>query len=334
MVLDWIETGVALPFQKVPVPKIFNNKKIPELESTFLSLEVKRMVDCGAVVPLREPPLISSPIHAVPKKNGKFRLVIDMRYLNSHLIVPKFKMEGLETLSKMLEPEDSMFTVDLQDGYYHINMHESAIPWLGFQWEGRFYAYKVLPFGLSISPLVFSKIMRSIVSHLRQLGHRLLVYLDDFIGLTKNNSTILRKKFLKLLRDLGLHISQEKSSLNLEQEKEFLGLLVKTKGRPMFHVPNRKKSDVTKEISRLLARRNEPLPARRVARVAGLCISLSRAVGPTRLLMRNLFKNLNKKVHWEAKVFLSNEAVQDLIWWKDTMENWDEKIVIPSSIII
>ena len=75
------------------------------------------------------------------KKNGKFWLVIDMRYLNSHLVVPKFKMEGLDTLAKMVEPEDHMFTVDLQDGYYHINMHESAIPYMGFHWEGQYYAY-------------------------------------------------------------------------------------------------------------------------------------------------------------------------------------------------
>ena len=330
VVLAWIEEGVALPFQRVPIPKIFNNKNIPYLESQFITQEVKRMLDCGAILQLNEPPLICSPIHAVPKKNGKFRLVIDMRYLNSHLVVPKFKMEGLDTLSKMVEADDYMFTVDLQDGYYHINMHKSAIRYLGFQWQGNYYTYKVLPFGLAISPLVFSKIMHSIVSHLRQLGHRILVYLDDFIGLTRNKSMVLKKVFLKLLRNLGLHISLEKSSLNLEQEKEFLGLLVRTINRLMFHVPHKKKVEVAKEISRMLKRRMEPLPARRVARVAGLCISLSKAVGPTRLLMRNLFKDLNQKSNWEAKVLLSEEAINDLIWWKEVMESWDGKFVIPS----
>ena len=72
-------------------------------------------------------PKILSPIHAVPKKNGKFRLVIDMRYLNSHLMVPKFKMEGLETLASMVEKGDHMFMVDLQDDY-HMNMAQNALP--------------------------------------------------------------------------------------------------------------------------------------------------------------------------------------------------------------
>ena len=69
----------------MPKPRIYNNKKIPYLESQFLSQEIKRMLDCEAIVQLNKPPLICLLIHAVSKKNGKFQLVIDMCYLNSHL---------------------------------------------------------------------------------------------------------------------------------------------------------------------------------------------------------------------------------------------------------
>jgi hypothetical protein len=68
VVLNWIEEGVALPFQRVPIPRIYDNKNIPDLESQFITEEIKRLVDCGAVVQLNQPPLICSPIHAVPKK--------------------------------------------------------------------------------------------------------------------------------------------------------------------------------------------------------------------------------------------------------------------------
>jgi tetrahydromethanopterin S-methyltransferase subunit F len=159
-------------------------------------MEVQRLVDCEAAYHFLNLPLISSPIHVVLKKNGKFQLIIDMQYLNSHLVVLKFKMEDLETLSKMLEPEDQMFTVDLQD--------ES-------------------------------------------------------------------------------------------KEKDFLGLVVWTMGRVMFLVPKAKKIKVTKEIMRLIVRSNGLLSARKVARIAGLCISLSQAVGLMRLLMKNLFWDLKTK---------------------------------------
>jgi hypothetical protein len=155
-------------------------------ERTFLTTEVQRLVDCRTTYRSPNLPLISSPIHTILKKNGKFQLIINMRYLNSHLVVPKFKMEGLETLSKMLKPEDQMFTVDLQDGYYYISMHKTALSYMMFEWEGQYYVYCMISFGLAISPLVFSKMMKSVISHLRQLGHRILAYLDNFIELAKN----------------------------------------------------------------------------------------------------------------------------------------------------
>ncbi len=331
VVLNWIRYGVELPFQKIPQEREFPNREnFSQQEEAFISEEIRRMEECGALLRTNIKPIVLSPIHAVPKKNGKFRLVIDMRYLNSHLIVPKFKMEGLETLASMVEEGDHMFTVDLQDGYYHVNMAQNALPYMGLQWKGIYYVFRVLPFGLAISPLVFSKIMRSIIVHLRHYGHRILAYLDDFIGLEKTESGFLRRKFLRLLRKLGLNISVEKSSLGLEKIKEFLGLNISTEGKPMFFVPMRKKTEVAKEISRLIAKSKEPISARRVARVAGLCISLSRAIGPTRLLMRHLFTDLKKKKSWNGTVILSQAAIQDLVWWKDIMMNWDGKIVVPN----
>ena len=132
-----------------------------------------------------------------------------------------------------------------------------------------------------------------------------------------------------LLKRLGFHISLEKSSLNLETKKEFLGLLLDSSNWPTFLVPPKKKHSVTNEINRLLSRAHQLLPARRVAQVAGLCISLSRALGPTRLLLRNLFRDLKKKSHWNGLILLSPEAIQDLLHWSHLMKNWDGKIMLP-----
>ena len=67
------------------------------------------------------------------------------------------------------------------------------------------------------------------------------------------------------------------------QEKEYLELLIYTMGKPMFHVLNKKKAEIVKEISRMLKCSSEPLPARRITRVTGLCIFLLKAVGSTHL---------------------------------------------------
>ena len=78
------------------------------------------------------------------------------------------------------------------------------------------------------------------------------VYLNDFIGLQKYKSMLLINIFLKLMWKLGLYISQEKSSLELEQEKEYLDLLIRTVNQPIFHISNKQKVEVAKEISRML----------------------------------------------------------------------------------
>ena len=92
--------------------------------------------------------------------------------------------------------------------------------------------------------------MKAVITHLRHLRHCILAYLDDFIGLAKQGNQTLRKVFLKLLKKLGLHISVEKSSLELEKKKEFLDLLVSTEGKAMFFVLLKKKIKTAKEITK------------------------------------------------------------------------------------
>jgi hypothetical protein len=60
--------------------------------------------------------------------------------------------------------------------------------------------------------------------------------------------------------------------LELLKEKDFLKLVVWTIGRTMFLILKIKKIKITKEIMRLITRSNRPLSARKVARIAGLCI--------------------------------------------------------------
>ena len=88
-----------------------------------------------------------------------------------------------------------------------------------------------------------------------------------------------------------------------------MGLLLDSQNRPMFLVPPKKKQMVTTEINRLLAQ--------------------SHLTGPTRLLLRNLFRDLKKKSHWNSFITLSKEAIQDLQQWSFLMVNWDGKIMLP-----
>ena len=75
---------------------------------------------------------------------------------------------------------DWLFSIDLESGYYHISIKEEHCKFLGFQWGGKFFEFRVLPFGLSSAPFAFTKVMKQLANFWRTDGIRLMVYLDDW----------------------------------------------------------------------------------------------------------------------------------------------------------
>ena len=61
-------------------------------------------------------------------------------------------------------------SIDLKDVYYHVPILESHRPFLRFAFQKRIFQYKVLPFGISPAPRVFTKILAPIVGMLHEKG--------------------------------------------------------------------------------------------------------------------------------------------------------------------
>ncbi len=68
--------------------------------------------------------------------------------------------------------------------YFHIQVAPHHIWFLRFAFEGVAYQYKVLPFGLSLAPHTFTQCLDAALSPLRQMGIRILNYLDDWLILS------------------------------------------------------------------------------------------------------------------------------------------------------
>ena len=83
--------------------------------------------------------------------------------------------------------------------------------------------FKCLPFGLSLAPRVFTKLMKPVVGLLRQNGCRLIIYLDDMLLLHQDKDQLQQLSQLpcQLFENLGLMINQKKSILTPTQELEF-----------------------------------------------------------------------------------------------------------------
>jgi hypothetical protein len=96
---------------------------------------------------------------------NKFRLMVNMKYVNRHLGQKAFKFEELKDLADLFERGDHAVSYDLLSGCYHMGLHSRSRIFVGFKWEGKYYVYNCLPFGLLTAPWVFSKVMRELVTY-------------------------------------------------------------------------------------------------------------------------------------------------------------------------
>ncbi len=100
-----------------------------------------------------------SPYFIVPKKGGGLRPILDLRVLNRALHKLPFKMLTHRRMIKCIQPQDWFAAIDLKDAYFHVSILPRHRPFLRFAFEGRAWQYRVLPFGLSLSPRVFTKVV-------------------------------------------------------------------------------------------------------------------------------------------------------------------------------
>ena len=98
-----------------------------------------------------------SRLFLVPKKRG-WRPVINLVPLNDFLYVTKFRMETTASVIHILRRVDFMVSIDLQDAYFQIPVHQSARRYLRFCLRGKVFQFKALYFGLATAPQVFKKV--------------------------------------------------------------------------------------------------------------------------------------------------------------------------------
>ena len=102
-----------------------------------------------------------------------------------------------------------------------------------------------LPFGLSSAPWAFTKLLRVVIAHLRKLGLRLVIYLDNILVVASSQlaARLAVNQVRSLLESLGFVISVEKSVEDPVQALEYIGLFIDTLSMKLL-LPERKRLDI------------------------------------------------------------------------------------------
>ena len=105
--------------------------KLPPAQMTVIRAEVAKLVAKKAmrIVPLEEARSkrgFYSRLFCVPKPDGSWRPIINLKPMNRFVVKKSFKMETIKNVRQVLRPGMWAATVDLKDAYYHIGETEYA----------------------------------------------------------------------------------------------------------------------------------------------------------------------------------------------------------------
>ena len=324
-VLKVIREGYALPFVGTPEKRGSDNHRSALKCEEFVSSEIDKLLCCDCIKKVSSYKVhIVSPL-SVASHNGKQRLILDLRYLNSFLRVPRFKYEDLRTFKDIFGPDDWFFKFDYKSGYHHIDIYPDHWKYLAFCWgEGsnkQYYVFTVLPFGLATAPFVFTKIQKALLKHWRGLGIRIFTYLDDGIG---GHSSLQEAKQVSNavkgdVEKSGFVWHPEKSCWEPTQCDEVLGFIVNL-AEGYFKVPERRIVKLNHQLHHIQSC-NFKTTAYSIAKLTGTIISMGLALGPiARLWTRGLYRNLMSSTSWSETMELDNEAIQEIAFWRDSFD--------------
>ena len=292
------------------------------------------MLDMNAIYKTDRKDLVLSSIYTVPKKNGKRRPVINLRWVNGHLHRKHFKMSTMKDVKAALTKGCYMASVDLTDCFWGLPVAEKDQRFLSFRWRGQNYSFRVLPFGLAPSPYYITKLYRHLVADLQSKGHRVIIYIDDILILGDSASECERSVavLLDALENLGARVNYGKSCLKPTQELEYLGFLLDSR-EMRITAPPRKITNLHKSMKAAL--RRPALSARDAASLLGKLQSMADALLPVRVHTSGVHAFKLQALRqggsrpWDRTMPLPDAARQDLLWWVKNLRALNGRPILP-----
>lgn len=193
----------------------------------YVDEEINRMIQMDVIEPCNSE--FASPLLPVKKSNGKFRVCLDSRRVNSATKNDAYPMPNLHEILHRIEKAKFFSVIDLKEAYWQIPLAENSRNYTAFKTRKGLFRFKVMPFGLKGAPFTMSKLMDLALGC--DLQPFVWVYLDDIIIATKtlNQHFQLIREVAKRLKSANLTISLSKSKF-CRKSVRYLGYVVSEQG--------------------------------------------------------------------------------------------------------
>lgn len=201
-------------------------RRIPPAMYDEVKQHIQEMLAVGAIRHSNSP--WASNIVLVRKSDGRLRVCIDYRKLNARTIKDAYSIPLIESTLDRLSGAKWFSTLDLQAGYWQIQLAEEDKAKTAFTVGNLgFFEAERMPFGLTNAPATFQRLMEQTLADLTNT----MAYLDDIIIFSSTFEEHLERLeavFVKLGEE-GLKLKPSKCHL-FKKRVKYLGHVISEDG--------------------------------------------------------------------------------------------------------
>ena len=265
---------------------------------------------------------------------GKKRLILDLRYVNTHFYKDKINFKDWKCFEHYLEGKEwDLFKFDLMNGCHDSDIFKPYQKFLGFSWvfkvNTKFFVFTVLPFGLTSALFVFTKVVRPLVKYWTFNFVKISCFLGDGIGIEYNYEEAKRKsEFVQeTLTKPGFIPNTQKSTWEPCKFLTWLGIDINLLSGTV-KITKSRIDNVLNTISLILWKIF--VSARTLAKLAGQLISAKHVIGDiVQLKTRFLYKSIEQSSSWDKTFNIGNynDTVDKILFWKFNFVKYNNKVI-------
>ncbi|GBN40300.1 Retrovirus-related Pol polyprotein from transposon gypsy [Araneus ventricosus] len=127
-----------------------------------------------------------SPLLLCKKKDGNLRLCIDYLKLNAKTVKDRYPLPLIKVLDQL--PSGKFFsTIDLKNGFFHVEMEEDSKKFTSFVTHDGQYEFNTVPFGLFNNHSIFQKFINHVFNYMEDI---IIPSTDELDGIKRLSNCI------------------------------------------------------------------------------------------------------------------------------------------------
>lgn len=151
----------------------------------------------------------AAPVVLVPKKDGSLRVCSDYKStVNRCTDVDQYLLPNVKDIFSTLAGGQVFGKMDLSHAYQQVELDEDSQKYLTISTHKGLYCQKLLPFGVSIAPAIFQRIMDQLLQEMKFTVCRL----DDILvsGRSQEEHLEILEEVLGRLQNHGIRLNPDK----------------------------------------------------------------------------------------------------------------------------